>query len=210
MRLLACRLTIPQKLIATIFTICRRERGLKSVTPGARRASLAKLIYSGMTEAIRSQRLPPIAPIPQQTMWLGRRRRETCMALPSISRYQLFFSNIAAVALLFSAATAVRDQVVTPASVPTGRQPLGLAVASGTDGQGYAVVANSGDSSISIFHLNLTSQTLSLDRATTITGIPSPYGVSACGTGTALVTSPTDNSVRLIQVPSGQVLASFS
>lgn len=92
-------------------------------------------------------------------------------------------------------------QTTRPASFPTGLRPLGVAV-----NGNYAAVANSGDNSVSIFQLNLTPQSASLTLAATVTGIPSPYGVFACGSNTFLVTSPSDNSVRLIQAPQGQIV----
>ena len=96
-------------------------------------------------------------------------------------------------------------------SVPTGHQPLGVAASLNQNGNGqrYAVVANSGDNSVSIFQLNLGSQGIALSLSATVTGIPSPYAVADCGNGTVLVTSPSDNSVRLIQVSPAKVLGTL-
>jgi hypothetical protein len=94
-------------------------------------------------------------------------------------------------------------------SVPTGHQPLGVAanLNQNGNGPGYAVVANSGDNSISIFQFNqfnVGSQGIALSLSATLTGIPSPYAVADCGNSTVLVTSPSDNSVRVIGMSLGR------
>ena len=101
-------------------------------------------------------------------------------------------------------------QIAVPFSVPTGLRPLGVAGIN-TGSASYAAVANSGDNSVSIFQLNPAPQN-PLTLLVTVTGIPSPYGVFECFDGTrsaVLVTSPSENSVRLISVPQGQVLGTM-
>ena len=73
----------------------------------------------------------------------------------------------------------------------------------------YAVVGNSGDSSVSVLALNDDRQTQikTITSLLVVHGIPAPYAVVSCSTaGTVVVTSPSDNSVRLLQIPSGNVL----
>jgi uncharacterized protein (TIGR03437 family) len=82
----------------------------------------------------------------------------------------------------------------------------------GSARRGFAVVANSGDNSVSIFGplgtLNAATGTFTLTPLSLVTGVPSPYAVSTCpinsnGVASVLVTSPSDNSVRVV-VPSIQ------
>jgi uncharacterized protein (TIGR03437 family) len=98
-------------------------------------------------------------------------------------------------------------------SVPTGLQPVGvdmLAPTTSVDNPAATVVvANSGDDSLSFFSLDFN---LSLAPAGRVTGIPSPYAVSACPYDgarppalAALVTSPSDNSVRAVGLAVGTV-----
>jgi len=99
-------------------------------------------------------------------------------------------------------------------SLATGQKPLGVAVnwTGSFAGGGFAdyvvwvAVANSGDNSVSVFP-NLVS------HPTVIGGIPSPYSVTSCGTGTDggrfLVTSPSANSVSLIDARNGRLIATF-
>ena len=94
-------------------------------------------------------------------------------------------------------------------AVPTGLQPLGLDII----GTGYAVVANSGDDSVSVFALNFDSQNMGAPKTVTpvtvVRGIPSPFAVVACPTSaslTVLVSSPSDNSVRVLRIPDGTIL----
>lgn len=99
-------------------------------------------------------------------------------------------------------------------SLATGQKPLGVAVnwTGSFAGGGFAdyvvwvAVANSGDNSVSVFP-NLVS------HPTVIGGIPSPYSVTSCGTGTDggrfLLTSPSANSVSLIDARNGRLIATF-
>jgi len=99
-------------------------------------------------------------------------------------------------------------------SLAAGLKPLGVAVnwTGSFAGGGFAdyvvwvAVANSGDNSVSVFP-NLVS------HPTVIGGIPSPYSVTSCGTGTDggrfLVTSPSANSVSLIDARNGRLIATF-
>ena len=105
-----------------------------------------------------------------------------------------------------------------------GRRPFGIDLV-GTAATGFAdpfslpasmsvVVANSADSSVSIFAVK-TSTWLPwsgyLELQTTVRGIPAPYAVAGCNVGLtagdrALVTSPDDNSVSVISIPDGKIL----
>jgi uncharacterized protein (TIGR03437 family) len=96
-------------------------------------------------------------------------------------------------------------------SLPTGNGPLGIAnvlvPATTLPGAGLGVatvVANSGDNTVSIF------VAMPPVFSQTVSGIPSPASVVPCTqitlsdgrpAATVLVTSPSDNSARLIQVP---------
>ena len=104
-------------------------------------------------------------------------------------------------------------------SLPTGMQPMGIGTTSepvsdvlGSERRGYAVIANSGDNSVSFFGplgtLKAGGFTLPLSSVTT--GIPSPYAVGSCpinanGFASVLVTSPSDNSVRVLFSGTGTV-----
>lgn len=97
-------------------------------------------------------------------------------------------------------------------SVPTGKQPMGIGLAITGGGIGgpkafeYAVIANYGDNSVSFFGpTGLTSGpgVFTLTPSSTTAGIPTPYAVSQCPPDnneyqTNLVTSPSDNSVRVL------------
>ncbi len=98
-------------------------------------------------------------------------------------------------------------QAIAIDSYPTGMKPLGIGGATG----GTVVVANSGDDSISIFRLLYDSKTQisSLQFIKTVQGIPGPYAVKGCGGPQVLVVSPADNSVRVIQVPEGALVATI-
>ncbi len=77
-------------------------------------------------------------------------------------------------------------------SFPVGLKPLGIDIAFHSQ---QAVVANSGENSISILRLG----TGKGRPAETIRGIPSPYAVATCpNPEIALVTSPADNSVTVV------------
>jgi len=98
-------------------------------------------------------------------------------------------------------------------SVPTGLAPLGVAIAVpasvGSFLQAYVAVANSGDNSVGVLRLSLDQNTpgpKALAPLASINGIPAPYAVTACGGNLVAVTSPSDNSVRVIQLPDGNIL----
>ena len=126
---------------------------------------------------------------------------------------QRTFYCLASWVLLFSAFG--WSQSTAHVTVPTGSRPLGIASIGD-----YVAVANSGDDSVAIFQINSVEQTSPLTLIVTVTGIPSPYGVFGCGYddtptngrqgGTVLVTSPSDNSVRVLKVPEGQILGTVS
>ena len=108
------------------------------------------------------------------------------------------------------------------ALVPTGQQPMGIAITTqsvsgvlGSASRGYAMIANFGDNSVSIFGplgtRNAATGEFTLPQSSVITGIPSPYAISTCPidnnlNAAVLVTSPSTNSVRLFSgtaVPTG-------
>ena len=94
-------------------------------------------------------------------------------------------------------------QPIQVTSVPVGAQPLGVAVITPLRILGgsndYAVVANSGDASLSVY-------TFASQPPLTVPGIPDPHAVvQDCAIQTsspsagAIVTSPSDNSVSFVQ-----------
>ena len=104
-------------------------------------------------------------------------------------------------------------------SVPTGLKPLGIAAMNSANpglfqGMDYLVVANSGDNSVSVFSYNMFALFNSLPPTpvTVIQGIPDPHAVIRhCGDPLFplasppfrfIVTSPSDNSIRVVQVSS--------
>ena len=106
------------------------------------------------------------------------------------------------------AADAQSPPPVSITSAPTGLRPMGIAVSGvpvtefSTVFVRFAVVANSGDNSVSIFVLSAgPMETRTLTPLSVETGIPSPYAAVACGgrDSTVLVTSPSDNSVRVLR-----------
>jgi len=108
---------------------------------------------------------------------------------------------------------------------PTGAKPFGVALV-GVDDSGInssdpavlsVVVANSGEDSISIFRVKLARDSYdqsSLELVASVRGIPSAYAVAGCNraaTGDkALVTSPTDNSVTVVNAADGKVLGKLA
>lgn len=87
-------------------------------------------------------------------------------------------------------------------SIPVGRQPLGIDISAPfTAERVYVAVANSGDDSVSILALNLgtiSAPAITISTAGKVAGIPSPYAVAACPRGGFLVTSPSENTVRVL------------
>jgi uncharacterized protein (TIGR03437 family) len=95
-------------------------------------------------------------------------------------------------------------------TVPAGLAPLGVAITLvpptiGPSPDVYAAIANSGDNSVSVLRLSSgTTGFVTVTAMSKIEGIPSPYAVAACPSNAAvLVSSPSDNSVRLLQLPAG-------
>jgi uncharacterized protein (TIGR03437 family) len=102
-------------------------------------------------------------------------------------------------------------------SLPTGLAPLGVAITTATEvgatHQSYVAIANSGDNSVGVLRLNDGGfgEFKTLTPLASITGIPGPYAVAACGPlvgnpNLVAVTSPSDNSVRVVQLPDGKIL----
>ncbi len=101
-------------------------------------------------------------------------------------------------------ATAQPPFPIVTGSVVTGVRPLGMDIAYLYANYAFAVVANSGENSVSIIGVESI-----LRPIMKLSGIPSPYAVAACPSltsrpedwiGTVLVTSPSDNSVRVLQL----------
>jgi len=109
-------------------------------------------------------------------------------------------------------------------SLAAGLKPLGVAVnwtgelvyrENPRNFRVWAAVANSGDNSVSVFVFDpdfgipprFPFRNLSPSKI--IRGVPSPFAVSSCESGRFLVTSPSANSVSLIDAPSGTVLGTF-
>lgn len=108
----------------------------------------------------------------------------------------MVFVRFAGLLLVLSlAANSQTAPALTFNSVPTGLRPMGMAGFSTTNQavvSSYAVVANSGDNSLSAFKVGQTPV-----QQQVLTGIPSPYAVASCGM-TILVSSPSDNAVRVL------------
>jgi uncharacterized protein (TIGR03437 family) len=108
---------------------------------------------------------------------------------------------------------------------PTGAKPFGVDLV-GADDSGIhssypallsVVVANSGEDSISIFRVKLPRDShdqFSLELLATVHGIPSAYTVAGCNRATtgdkALITSPTDNSVTVVNAADGKLLGKLA
>jgi len=108
---------------------------------------------------------------------------------------------------------------------PTGAKPFGVDLV-GADDSGIhssypallsVVVANSGEDSISIFRVKLPRDShdqFSLELLATVHGIPSAYAVAGCNRATtgdkALITSPTDNSVTVVNAADGKLLGKLA
>ncbi|OFW40787.1 MAG: hypothetical protein A3J28_18805 [Acidobacteria bacterium RIFCSPLOWO2_12_FULL_60_22] len=96
-------------------------------------------------------------------------------------------------------------------SLPTGRTPMGIAIVGNLgpvreDRKVFVVVANSEEDSVSIFEI---LSTFLVQPRGKIEGIPRPYGVSSCGSGRAVITSPTQNRITIIQLPEATILGSL-
>ena len=132
-----------------------------------------------------------------------------------------FFLRSAVVLVLWGAAD-VSAQAVHLDSVPVGRAPIGVDVArfaspfSAAEGR-YAVVANSGDQSVSIFELKGSTiiGDFSILPPTVVPQVPTPYAVTRCRMGDqyvedhVLVTSPSDSSVSILRVPDANILGTI-
>ncbi|OFV96747.1 MAG: hypothetical protein A3F68_01225 [Acidobacteria bacterium RIFCSPLOWO2_12_FULL_54_10] len=100
-------------------------------------------------------------------------------------------------------------------SFPTGQKPLGVdAVSFGRTV--WAVVANSGENSVSLFQLKQSPSNFNfaiVTSSTLIPGIPSPYGVIACNplsdSSLFIVTSPSANSISIVDAEAGKVTATI-
>jgi hypothetical protein len=108
--------------------------------------------------------------------------------------------------LLLSSVVVTAQTPVRLDPLPVGLQPLGVDMTVVSTAQAYAAVANSGDNSVSILSVSF-GNPRTITQLSTVTGIPSPYAVVACpGTPIQmLVTSPSDNTVRVLSLPGGAV-----
>ncbi len=79
-------------------------------------------------------------------------------------------------------------------SLPVGLTPLGVDY-----NAGFALVANSGDNSVSVVRISGGNGPKTIRTEATIQGIPAPYAVASCrgATPSMLVTSPSDNSITV-------------
>ncbi len=121
-----------------------------------------------------------------------------------------YYSWASKLVLSLASLTLASAQAIRMDAISTGMQPLGIGVVYlGGNSQAYVAVANSGENSVSIFRVNRDQQ--DTDKPKTITllrsvmGIPSPYAVADCPFDMALVTSPMDDSVRLLRVSTGEL-----
>ena len=115
-------------------------------------------------------------------------------------------------AALFTAATlAQTTPPIQVNSYPTGLKPAGLAYGAGP------VVANSGDNSLSFFQGTSNPQLgqVVFSPSKVVSGIPGPYALAVCYRFSlsdveqtlVLATSPSDNSVTVVQIPDATVVA---
>ena len=103
------------------------------------------------------------------------------------------------------------SQSVQIFSLPTGLAPIGIDVIGNRgpareDRRVFVVVANSEEDSVSIFEI---LSTLLVQPRGKIEGIPRPYGVSSCTGGRAVITSPTQNRITIIQLPEATILGTL-
>jgi uncharacterized protein (TIGR03437 family) len=127
----------------------------------------------------------------------------------------------AVVASFFAAFAAAQSPPFVAQSVPTGQHPAGVAAGNNgvpalAGGSYWAAVADSGENSVSLFTLVAPTGYTRIGPSVVIPGIASPYGVIACDTGDPLipgnlrfiVTSPSANSVSVIDPVQGKVVGS--
>ncbi|MSO19677.1 MAG: hypothetical protein EXQ56_04320, partial [Acidobacteria bacterium] len=126
--------------------------------------------------------------------------------------------------LLLSLARASAQNLLPTVSgaVATGLRPLGMDIFRWCCSQldTDVVVANSGENSVSIYRLSASESKINFSSEQKVLGIPSPYDVAACPdtnppilpidvrmglVGTFLITSPSDNSVRVLRTPAGVI-----
>ncbi len=105
-------------------------------------------------------------------------------------------------------------------AVPVGLRPLGVDITTlGSPQKGdyriFGAVANSGDDSVSVFELKPDlndpqnwQETIAPIR--TLQRVPAPFAVVGCGVGQLLVTSPSANSLSLVRVPEGTLVATIT
>jgi uncharacterized protein (TIGR03437 family) len=122
------------------------------------------------------------------------------------------------VSLLLSTAASAQVAPVVAGSVPVGVRPAGIDIVphfveATFNGAGYpnnvfALVANSGENSLSVLVIAPPNaeNAIIVTQTSKIEGVPSPYAVAACpatdsaGDYIVLVSSPSDNSVRAVEV----------
>ena len=109
------------------------------------------------------------------------------------------------VIFMLAGAAAAPGQRLRIDQLPAGLRPVGIELTFVSSGGTVFVVANSGEDSLSLFRVQIDSSFRSVSHLRTIRGIPSPFAVSACGSDTAVVTSPSDNSVSFVHLVQGTV-----
>ena len=100
-------------------------------------------------------------------------------------------------------------------ALSAGLRPMGISTLGPTTSpsQILVVVANSGENSVSV--LEITPSRFYPDfsvlaSSTQISGVPSPYGVTGCGVGVFVATSPADNSISFVNAREGTVKATVT
>lgn len=109
---------------------------------------------------------------------------------------------------------AIAQDLLRVDRVPVGARPLGVEIAPLNPGSGpvFVVVANSGDDSVAILEARFESRERKVIPVAVARDIPAPYAVSICRASTTnsdrvIVTSPSKNSISVLELPSGRVRA---
>jgi uncharacterized protein (TIGR03437 family) len=146
---------------------------------------------------------------------MGIRKLRVGRASPVTRRRARTWSVLLVPLVLCAANCLLRAQSLTVWTVPVGVAPLGIDVTTNSVTGSYAVVANSGDNSVSVLQISRSvtagAFVVSVTPVAVVKPIASPYAVAACvhSGDYAVVTSPNDNSVSIIQIPQGQILATL-
>ena len=131
-------------------------------------------------------------------------------------KYELCKIARVSIFVLLLAATAGAQTPAPPLiqSIPVGLRPMGIGFAligSFGNTSATAVIANSGENSLSVLHVSRPGPVFLVSSSTLISGITSPFEVTcySFASEVVLVTSPSDNSVSLVDAGKGVVAATL-